>query len=140
MGLRNRHANIRQNGGQKTSWYRQIHVKIAQKSWWCSLFSSISVVSCISNSFQRDRWSLKNTIQPYWRICVRKSVRKSQIHRKIICGFYTTIKCHLIERQLWPNVKPKTQQIVNLDGGDYEPLRCLQWQVYDVFLVFIAGK
>ena len=87
----------------------------AQKSRWCLLFSSIFLVQYITNSFQRDRRSIKNTIWLYWSVWVRKSLRNGQICGRAIRRFYTTTMRHHIKRQLWLNLRPKTPQIPSIN-------------------------
>lgn len=53
-------VNNRPNGVKKTSRNRKNHARVAQKSRRCSLFSSIFVVWCIMNTFQRAKQSTRS--------------------------------------------------------------------------------
>ena len=92
-------------------------VKVAQMSRWCSWFSWIFVVWCITNSYQRDRMSIQNTFCPFWSVCVGKAIRKGQIRGRAICVLETTIvargtyfdSIEAIKKNSWKELKPIPQ-------------------------------
>ena len=74
--------NNHRNGGRKTNRSRKNHAKVAQKLRWCSLFSLISAVWYITNSFQRDKRSIAGTIWEYYGVYLKKSVKIAELWKK----------------------------------------------------------
>ena len=72
MNMTSKLPNNLANGAPKMSQNQKNHVKVGQKSRWCSSFSSITVVWCTMNSFQRVKRLMRNTTWPFWIVYVKQ--------------------------------------------------------------------
>ena len=91
------------NGAPKMSQNQKNHVKVGQKSRWCSSFSSITVVWFTINSFQRVKRSIRTTAWPFWDVYVKQFVVNGWICGQTTHRFFSTIMRLHIPAWLWMN-------------------------------------